>query len=154
MEGFFFFATKQLLPSTQINIATSDLEATLIGHESLVLAEASAGAVRPSVFFDHDLDDQTTIQFFNQQKNRFPEGFRREYLDEIYAIMDAVACGLGRSVLPRHLIKQRRELKVVKGFQPQPSPVYLQYFKQPFPSRLHQEAIRLICAESKKILTG
>lgn len=139
---------------TNLPVTRQDLEATLIGHEWLVLAEASAGAVRPSVFIDHDVDDQTTIQFFNQQKNRFPEGFRREYLDEIYAIMDAVACGLGRSVLPRHLIKQRRELKVVKGFRPQASPVYLQYFKQSFSSRLHQEVIRLICAESKKILTG
>jgi hypothetical protein len=45
-------------------------------------------------------------------------------------------------------------LKVVKGFQPQASPVYLQYFKQSFPARLHQEVIRLICVESKKILTG
>jgi hypothetical protein len=26
MEGFFFFATRQLLPGTQINIATSSLK--------------------------------------------------------------------------------------------------------------------------------
>jgi DNA-binding transcriptional LysR family regulator len=136
---------------TSLPVIRQDVESALIGHESLVMAEAATGSIRQSVFFDHDAGDQTTVHFFNHQKSGFPEGFRREYLGEIYAIIDAVASGLGRAVLPRHLIKQRRELKVVRGFQPQISPVYLQYFKQSFPTRIHDDVIRLICKESKKI---
>lgn len=131
-----------------------DIESLLIGHEALIVAEAAKGSLRPSVFFDHDTEDQTTLQFLRQQRAEFPEGFRREFLDEIYAIVDAVASGLGRAVLPRHLVKQMPKLRTVRGFTPQVSPVYLQYFKQSFRSRLHQDVIKLICAGSKRNLTA
>jgi DNA-binding transcriptional LysR family regulator len=112
------------------------IESHLLGWEEYVLAEADGGACS-DIYFDHDPQDGTTFQFFQMQKTPLVE-FRRAYLDEIYALIDAVSMGWGRAVLPRHLVLGNPSIRVLAEWQPLQMPVYLQYFRQPFYSQLQQ----------------
>ena len=62
---------------------------------------------------------------------------QRFFLDEIYSIIDGVAQGLGRAVVPIHLIENRKDVKVVSGYKPLFNSVYLSFLKRPYYSKLH-----------------
>jgi hypothetical protein len=87
----------------------------------------------------------TTFDFFAAQGEETPE-IRRAFYDDIYGIMDGVAQGLGRAVISRHLVEGDDRLKIVKTKRTTSSPVHLQFFKQPFYTRLHETVV----AELKK----
>lgn len=114
-----------------------DVEAHLVGYEENVLIESQHGTSNPEVYFDHDPEDQTTTMFFRNQKETPPK-IRRAYLDEIHAIIDAVAAGWGRAVVPRHLIRDNRDVRVAKGFKSLKTPVFLCFYKQAYYSKTHQ----------------
>jgi DNA-binding transcriptional LysR family regulator len=114
-----------------------DIERRLVGHEQNVLIEGTRSHASSELYFDHDPEDQTTAMFFKIQKSPPPK-IRRSYLDEIYAIIDAVAAGWGRAVVPWHLITDNKSVRVVKGFKSLESPVYCCFYKQPFYAKLHE----------------
>jgi hypothetical protein len=67
-----------------------------LGQEELVLIESSRRKlIHPDLYFDHDQDDQTTLGFFKKQGKSAPKVVQRFFLDEIYAIFDAVERGWG-----------------------------------------------------------
>ena len=101
------------------------------------MIESQHGTSNPEVYFDHDPEDQTTTMFFRNQKETPPK-IRRAYLDEIHAIIDAVAAGWGRAVVPRHLIRDNRDVRVAKGFKSLKTPVFLCFYKQAYYSKTHQ----------------
>ena len=120
------------------------IEGALLGHEVYVLAASrDHDPGDASVYLDHDPEDLTTMRFLSAQDHndaiRPPP--RRAYLDEIYGVIDGVALGLGRAVIPRHLALGDSRLQIIEGLKPLRSPVYLAYFKQPFYSRLQQAVV-------------
>ena len=129
------------------------LESKLIGSEEYVLVESSQprkSSATNSVFLDHDIDDHTTHRFFEIQKKR-PEKLTRLFLDEIYGIIDGVAMGLGKAVVPLHLIKEDKRIRVVPGYKPLFVPIYLHFYRQPFYTKLHLAVVELISrAELRK----
>jgi len=54
----------------------------------------------------------------------------------VYGIMDGVAHGMGEAILPEHLVRHDKRLRIVSGRKPLKIPVYLQYYKQPFYAKL------------------
>lgn len=138
---------------TDHEIESDAIESVLLGYESNVLVSHTKLNVSEDVYLDHDERDRTTWRFF-QIQNHKPKTMRRIYLDDIYGILDGVKLGLGRAVLPRHLIEGEGTLRVVEGYKILRSPVYLHYFKQPYYSRLHGELIQVLVGAAKKMFDG
>jgi DNA-binding transcriptional LysR family regulator len=111
-----------------------------LGNEENVVVQASGKKVREDVYLDHDEEDRTTFDFFKSQGRKTLE-FKRDYFDEIETILEAVRLGIGRAVVPVHLIKGIKGIEAVSGFKSQKSPVYLSYYTQAFYPALHQELI-------------
>lgn len=118
----------------------SDVETLAIGEEELVLVTSKEHEAPDMVFLDHDPDDRTTFDFLANQGDELPN-LRRAFFDDIYGIMDGVALGLGRAVIPRHLAALDDRLRIVKGFKSVRTPVHLQFFKQPFYTHLHDKVL-------------
>jgi DNA-binding transcriptional LysR family regulator len=134
-------------PSSRQEIVSYDL-----GFEENVLVESSKiRGSKADIYLDHDPEDPTTSQFFKINGDS-KKKIRRNYLDEVYAIIDGVKLGMGRAVLPLHLVASHKDLRVVKGYKPLKIPVYLQYFRQPYYSRLHTVLIDTLRA--KAVVSG
>lgn len=131
-----------------------DVESHLLGHEEYVLASSREHDAADAPFLDHDPEDTTTFRFFQDQDAQ-PAGaaVRRGYLDEIYGIMDGVALGIGRAVIPRHLAARDERLRIAKGFHPLRTPVYLLYFKQPFYTELHKVTVAQLLKAAPRLLS-
>lgn len=111
------------------------IESLLIGSEKNVLIESSKGSAK-GIYIDHDENDPTTKNFWDLQK-KGPGEYRSIYFDEIYAIIDAVGLGLGRAIVPEHLVKGDKRVKILKNFVPLEVPIYLCFHKQPISTKLH-----------------
>lgn len=123
-------------------LESSELESRVLGEEEYVLVEAKRITGRNQIYLDHDPEDTTTRRFFELQGKRFPSGFRQSYLDDIYGILDGVASGWGRAVLPRHLIQNRSDLRVFSKMKPLRIPIVLHFYKQPYSSELFRNALQ------------
>lgn len=140
--------TRELLPMLQRNevdfifsFTKSDrdeIEHVLVGEEENVLVRPRKITARENVFLDHDAQDTTTADFWKIQKIT-PRPFRRDFFDEVYALQDGVALGLGQAVLPRHLVKHDKRLEIVAGLKPLRLPVYLLYYRQAYYSKLFEK---------------
>ena len=114
-----------------------ELVAAEVGSEHYVLVASTRESARQDVYLDHDPDDQITARFLAAQKNGGSRALRRNFLDDVHALMKGVELGWGRAVMPRHLITGKRGVKVVTGFRPLLVPVYLQYVRQSYYAKLH-----------------
>lgn len=109
-----------------------------VGEEKNFLIESSNPMnLTKNIFLDHDESDQTTKEFLKLQSSKKPV-YRSIYFDEIYSIIDGVAEGLGRAVVPYHLVKNDARIKVVANKNPLIVPVYLVYMKVQFPTKLQE----------------
>jgi DNA-binding transcriptional LysR family regulator len=115
-----------------------DVEHVQLGTEELVLVESRHVRVRDDVYLDHDPEDKTTLRFLgrNGVKTRF---VRRSFFDDVYGVLDAAALGLGRAVVPRHLLvgATGEALRIIPDMKPAHSPVVMHYFRQPSYTRAH-----------------
>ncbi len=113
----------------------------LLGHEQPVLV-GRKGYRGPEVYIDHDEKDQVTAKYFSQQKKKWSG--QRHFLDDIYGLIEGVRNGLGRAVLPRHLVENDSDFKVIDPRNVLRVPIYLHYLEQPFYSRLHATTIEAL----------
>ncbi|MEZ4815281.1 MAG: LysR family transcriptional regulator [Bdellovibrionota bacterium] len=124
------------------------IEEKLLGEEHYVLIESSKHSCPDNVFLDHGPLDTATEDFFKAQNkspsksHKVPTNYRRSYMGDAYAIMDAVAEGLGRAVMSKHLVEGQKGLRIVKGFKPYSRPVVLHYFKRDYTPKLQQLVIQ------------
>lgn len=128
-----------------------ELERLLLGLEHNVLVEARdySGA---DIFLDHDENDLTTINYLKKSK-RVSKNIKRIYLDDIHGIIAGLKSGLGRAVVPLHLIKNEKSLTIVNPKEFVEVPVYLYYYSQPFYSQLHQAILAEISLKFKEALS-
>lgn len=132
-------------------LSRTDVETVHIGDEENVLVSSREHDIDQELYLDHDPDDTTTIDFMRRQGAEIG-AMRRGYLDEIYGIMDGVAFGLGKAVIPRHLASQDDRLKIVRGIKSLRVPVYLQFFKQPFYTKMHDAVVAELERACRKLL--
>jgi DNA-binding transcriptional LysR family regulator len=128
---------------TDAPIHRADVETVELGQEEYVMCE---GAQFPSTgerYLDHEPSDTTTNRFLASQGRTFPE-YRRSYMDEIYALIDGVACGLGKAIVSRHLIVHDARIRIVPGHRSMFVPVLLHHHKQPFYTALQRAAIEVL----------
>jgi len=121
-------------------LTRSGVKSHLLGQEVYVLIESAKRKTTKNIILDHDSEDSTSEAFFRSQKGQSKKDgkphWHRSFLDDIYSIIDGVKMGWGRAVVPRHLVKNEKQIKLVKGYQPLMVPVYLNYFEQSYYTKL------------------
>ena len=133
---------------------TSDregVESILLGHESYVLVEKKNDH-GPEIYLDHDERDDLTHRYLELMDKKKSKKIRRRYFEGIDGIIHGVELGLGRAVAPKHLIQRKSNLRVLNAKTILRSPVFLQYRKSTYYTRLHLAVVENLKQEIPKYL--
>lgn len=120
-----------------------EFESIQLGSEEYVLVQSKTTLPACDVYLDHEPGDQTTHRFLTHQDAPVPQ-YRRAFMDEIYALIDAARSGIGRAVVSKHLVGNHSDLEVVSGYKSMMVPVYLYYHQQPIYSALHKAVVQAL----------
>ncbi len=90
----------------------SRIETFVVGKEEYVVIESTKHKNIPDIYFDHGEHDNATQTYFNFQGESFKK--RRGFMGDVYGIIDAVALGLGRAVMSKHMIVGDKRFKIIK----------------------------------------
>ena len=82
-----------------------------IGVERNVLIESVRYQGREDCYIDHEPRDNFTEKFFLSQTGATVPKMLRAYFDDIYGLIDAVSEGIGRAVVPVHLVKPEHQVR-------------------------------------------
>ncbi len=126
-----------------------DIETRLLGNERNICVERS-GYRGPEVFLDHDENDQTTAKYLKMIKSK--KSYERRYLDDVYGLIDGVKNGIGRAIVPEHLIQSERKIRIVDDKNVLHFPVIMHFYKQPYYTELHTHIIQHLELGVPKIL--
>jgi len=130
----------------------SNLETVVLGQENYVMIEGrTKKSDRDDIYLDNDSNDQSTESFLKSQGKKNLK-YRRSYFDDCYGIIDGVAMGLGKAVMPEHLVVKNNQIKISKDFKPYKLDVVLHYYQQPFYSKLHQAVVEVLSKNSSSLL--
>ncbi len=129
----------------------SGLVTELLGFEENVLAVSKTKKCPEHVFLDHDADDPTTLAFCNLNKLDHSR-IKRRFLDEVYALIDGIKLGFGRSIVPKHIVKKHPELKIIERYKTLKIPVYLQHYSQPFYASILKATLFELKKKFKEVL--
>jgi DNA-binding transcriptional LysR family regulator len=130
------------------------VENTQIGVERNVLIESTRYHDRGDCYIDHEPRDNFTERFFLSQTGATVPTMQRAYFDDIYGLIDAVSAGIGRAVVPVHLVRPEHLVRAVPGYRPFEVPVILQYHGQPYYTRLHRALVETLTAECAPLLNA
>jgi len=119
---------------------SSLIEKHLLGYEEYIVIESQEYSCPKDIFLDNSPEDTATEHFFNAQEGSIPK-YKRRFMGETYGIIAGVEAGLGRSVMPVHLLSGRPHLKKVEGFKLYKREITLHYKKQSYYSQLHKRVV-------------
>ena len=132
------------------------IESVEVGFEAYAVFEATKGNVREDVYYDTFADDHLTENFFKFHKSKgekVPKSYRRDFTGDVQVMLEMVEKGLGRAVLPVHLLRQKRAIHRIDKFKNVYSePVYLCFWQNEFPSKLMNEVRTMITSASRRFL--
>ena len=97
----------------------------LLGFESNVLAQKK-GYDGPDVYLDHDENDPTTQEYFRGKEKL---NLKRHFLGDIHGLLEGVRLGLGKAVLPMHLIQGDKSFEMVQSRKILKYPIVLYYLE-------------------------
>lgn len=129
---------------------SEELESIFLGIEDNVLVQSKKFSTT-DIYLDHDETDPTTKSYFSLNKIRFKSENMR-YLNDVYGLLDGAKHGLGKAVLPLHLIEKETELEIINPQRRLSVPVYLKFYKQPFYRKIHSIFVDAVTAYFKKHL--
>ncbi len=112
-----------------------------LGKEEYVVIESAKFSTDEALYLDHNFQDDATEAFFRGQSS-LPKNFRRSFMGDVHGIIKGVELGIGRAVMSKHLLKGSSRVKIVKGYKRYFRNLTLNYFEQPYYSRLHKEVVR------------
>ncbi len=127
-----------------------ELVAVDLGEERNVLVEKK-GYKGGDVFLDHDENDLTTLRYLKLAKRKSAR-IERRYLDDIHGLLEGVKLGLGRAVVPMHLIRKADGIRVIDPEVILKIPVILHYYQQPYYSKLHQSVTQALESRAPRLL--
>ncbi|MCB0392345.1 MAG: LysR family transcriptional regulator [Bdellovibrionales bacterium] len=138
-----------LLKTSKVDFVLSNKEpqeqaikSTFLGYEYNVLVESKKYPFAGN-YLDHDSEDVTTSSYF-KLKPGLASNIKKRYLDDVYGLIDGVKLGLGRAVLPEHLIRHEKDLKVLFPKTKLKVPVYLLYYESAYQTRVERSVIEAI----------
>ncbi len=126
------------------------VENVRIGTEHNVLIESARHAQRSDCYIDHEPRDNFTERFFLMQTGTTAPKMLRAYFDDIYGLIDAVSEGIGRAVVPAHLLRAEHEVRRVAGYRAYDVPVFLHYHQHPYYTRTQRHVIDTLVRESAR----
>ncbi len=148
----------QLLRSSEADYILLDHElnkqgvaSEFIGIEKYVLVE-SRGYKGAQVYFDNDENDETTKNYL-KLLGKNSDKIERHFFGDIYSIIDGVKQGLGRAVVPEHLIFGSKDLVIKNPKVALEIPLVLHYYQRPFYSQLHHAVVKSIKESGTKLLS-
>jgi len=112
-----------------------ELERIPLGFEHNVLIKKK-NYKGPEIYLDHDENDLITFEYFKVAKRKIKKLDRR-FLGDVYGLVDGVLRELGMAVVPKHIIKEIKEIEVIEPLVILKIPVALYFYKQSFYSSLH-----------------
>lgn len=124
------------------------VENVRLGTERNVLIESAIHEGRAECYIDHDPRDNFTERFFLVQTGATVPKMLRAYFDDIYGLIDAVSEGVGRAVVPMHLLRPEHRVRTVSGFLPYEVPVFLHYHQQPYHTKMQRLVVDALVRES------
>lgn len=127
---------------TDEKIEREEIVSIKLGTEYNVLIE-SAHHTTKDVYLDHDHDDETTKKYLKLSKKSTNIG-HRHFLDDVYGLIDGVKMGLGKAVIPRHLIATEKNLKIIDPTVMLKNSVYVHFYQQPFYTQAHNTVIEAL----------
>lgn len=127
------------------------IETAALGKEKYVVIESRRESEREDIYLDNEASDRATEIFWRAQGSKAPK-YRRSYFSDCYGIIEGVALGLGRAVMPEHLVADSSQVKVVRGHKPCAMDVVLHYYHQPYYSKLHQAVIDALNVKAPSLL--
>ncbi len=148
----------ELLMSSELDFIFLDqplvkegIESVYLGDEDYVLISSAIHQTNKDIFLNHDEMDMMSYRYF-QYLGQPVKQLKRKFLDEIYSVIEGVAQGWGVSVLPEHLIKNDKRIKIINPKKKLPSPVYICFRARPYYPRVFQTALELLQKEIPKRL--
>lgn len=126
------------------------LERVLLGHERNVLIQRKKYR-GPDIYLDHDEDDTVSRDYLRLAGKR-GKTIERRYLQNVYGLIDGVRLGMGRAVVPKHLIHSQSDFEAIEPSVVLEIPVYLYFFTQPYYSKLHAKIVEAITSQAAKFL--
>lgn len=121
------------------------IESVILGEEKNFCFEGVHYKGPELLFLDHDENDQFTMEFLRQQKKKLDlDKVERHFMDDVYGIIFGVEQNLGRGVIPDHLVKNNRKIKICKEFRPMINPIVLCYRKQIYYPNLHKLVVKTL----------
>lgn len=129
------------------------LKAIKLGQESYVVIESKKQDTSKisAIYLDNAPDDPTTENFFRSQASPLPN-YQRMYFSDCYGILDGVEAGLGRAIMPKHLLEKRKGVKIIGGYKPYHLDVTLHYYNHTYQSKLHKMVIKELVENCKNLL--
>lgn len=121
---------------------STSIQTDFLGFEDNVMVESKKYKFSGH-YLDHDSKDVTTSSYF-KLKPELAKSTKKRYLDDVYGLIDGVKLGLGRAVLPTHLISDQKDLKVLFPKTKLQVPIYLLYYKNSYHTRLEKAVINAI----------
>lgn len=118
-----------------------------LGQEEYVAIESSKYKSPNDLYLDHGPHDNATESFFNSQANA-PKTFRRTFMGDVYGIIDGVERGLGKAIMSKHLLKNNKNVKIIKGHKKYVRDITLNYFEQPYYSSLQKAIVEEITSNA------
>lgn len=132
------------VPSVQVT-------SLLLGMEINVLVEAASGSPK-DIYLDHDSKDETTANYLHLKPQLLKEQIKKRYLDDIYGLIDGVSLGLGRAVLPLHMVENRKDLKILYPKTQLKIPIYLHTFASNYQTLLEKTVVEELKSAFDKAL--
>lgn len=126
-----------------------EFERILLGHEKNVLVQKRKYK-GPDIYLDHNENDPTTHAYLKMAGLKTKK-IERRYLANIYGLIEGVRLGLGRAVVPKHLITNEKEIEILHPQTVLEIPVYLYFYSQPYYSKLHKHVVDSIVEGTKSI---
>jgi DNA-binding transcriptional LysR family regulator len=127
---------------TNENPEKEDIEAHYLGTEENILV-VSGKHQHILHYLDHDPEHVTTQMYFKIKKEPLKNVSIR-YVDNVEGLIEGARLGLGKAVVPRHLINPRDGLKILNPKTTMKVPMYLLFYRQNYYSKLHHEIINHI----------
>lgn len=122
-----------------------------LGHEEYVFITSQKIKKVPEIYLNHDEFDMMSFKYYETLGE--PQiKLKRMFLDEIYSVIDGVADGIGVSIVPQHLVQDRKDIKIVNPSKKMKSPVYLCYQERSFRSSLFKNTLEILRSGVKKQL--
>lgn len=143
------FEMEDILKSNKADFILTDYfpqlaqtEEVQCGEEEFVIIEAKKYKKIPHVFFDHTPLDNATKSYFQFIGRKMD--YKRAYMGNVESIIDAVALGLGKAVVSKHLVEGDKRFTIISHRKRYIRPIVLTYFRQNYYGPLQLKVLKLL----------